>query len=93
MIELLDPTVEAAKQPIAYVDRPGTLQGKRIGLIENTKYNSDKLLLRIGEILKSEYGASETRMFRKHNASVPAHEEIIQEVRKTCDVVVAGVGD
>ena len=93
MIELLDPTVDAAKQPIAYVDRPGSLQGKRIGLIENTKYNSDKLLLRIGEILKSEYGASETRMFRKHNASVPAHEEIIREIQKTCDAIVAGVGD
>ena len=53
MIELLDPTVEAAKQPIAYVDRPGSLKGKRIGLIENTKYNSDKLLVRIGEILKA----------------------------------------
>ena len=92
-MEVLDPTVEAATQPIAYVDRPGSLRGKRIGLIENTKYNSDKLLQRIGEILKSEYGASETRMFRKHNASVPAHEEIIQEVRKTCDVIVAGVGD
>jgi hypothetical protein len=92
-MEILDPTVEAVTQPIAYVDRPGTLQGKRIGLIENTKYNSDKLLIRIGEILKSDYGASETRMFRKHNSSVPAHEEIIQEVRKTCDVIVAGVGD
>ena len=93
MIELLDPTVEAAKQPIAYVDRPGTLKGKRIGLIENTKYNSDKLLVRIGEILKVEYGASETRLFRKHNASVPAHEEIIQEARRTCDAIVAGIGD
>jgi hypothetical protein len=92
-MEILDPTVEAVTQPIAYVDRPGTLKGKRIGLIENTKYNSDKLLIRIGEILKSDYGASETRMFRKHNSSVPAHEEIIQEVRKTCDVIVAGVGD
>jgi hypothetical protein len=69
------------------------LKGKRIGLIENTKYNSDKLLVKIGEILKSEYGASETRMFRKHNASVPAHEEIIQEARRTCDVIVAGIGD
>jgi len=93
MIEILDPTVEATTQPIAYVDRPGSLTGKRIGLIENTKFNSDKLLQRIGEILKTEYGAAETRMFRKHNSSVPAHEEIIQEVRKTCDVIVAGVGD
>ena len=93
MTELLDPTTEATAQTTAYVPRPASLEGKRVALIENTKYNSDKLLIRIGEILKTEYGASETRLFRKHNASVPAHEEIIQEVRKTCDVIVAGIGD
>ena len=92
-LEILDPTVEPRRQPLTFVARPDSLKGKRVGLVENTKYNSDKLLVRIGEILKAEYGASETRLFRKHNASVPAHEEIIQEVRKTCDVIVAGVGD
>ncbi len=93
MIELLDPTVEVNAQPIAYVDRPRSLDGKRVGLIENTKFNSDKLLQKIGDILKTEYGAAETRMFRKHNSSVPAHEEVIREVRRTCDVMVAGIGD
>ena len=67
--------------------------GKRIALIENTKFNSDKLLKRIGDILKSEHGAAEAKMFRKHNSSVPAHKEIIDEVQNTCDVMVAGVGD
>ena len=93
MIELLDPTVAVTTKPITYVDRPRSLEGKRIGLIENTKFNSDRLLQKIGDLLKAEYGAAETRMFRKHNSSVPAHDEIVQEVRKTCDVVVAGVGD
>jgi hypothetical protein len=93
MVELLDPTTEAAAQTIAYAPRPGSLEGKRIALIENTKFNSDKLLVKIGEILVGEYGASSAKMWRKRNASVPAHEEIIEEVRKTCDVVVAGVGD
>ena len=92
-MELLDPTTESTTRAIAYVDRPATLEGKRIGLIDNTKFNSDRLLEKIGEILKSEYGVAETRMFRKHNASVPAHEEIIQEIRKSCDAMVAGVGD
>jgi hypothetical protein len=32
-------------------------------------------------------------MFRKRNASVPVHEEIIEEVRRTADVMVAGIGD
>jgi hypothetical protein len=93
MIEVLDPTAEVTAQGIAYVDRPASLEGKRVGLIDNTKFNSDRLLEKIGAILKADYGVAETRMFRKHNASVPAHEEIIVELRKGFDAMVAGVGD
>jgi hypothetical protein len=93
MIELLDPTAEVTAQGIAYVDRPASLAGKRVGLVDNTKFNSDRLLEKIGGLLKAEYGVAETRMFRKHNASVPAHEEIIVELRKGFDAMVAGVGD
>ncbi len=93
MSELLDPTSDASALTIAYAPRPTALSGKRVALIENTKFNSDRLLEKIGEILKSEYGIAEARMWRKKNASVPAHEQIIEEVKKTCDVMVAGVGD
>ncbi len=93
-LEILDPTVEPATQAaIVYAPRPESLKGARIGLIENTKFNSDRLLMKIGEILKAEYGAADARIFRKHNSSVPAHQEIIDELRKTCDVMVAGIGD
>jgi len=91
--EILDPTVEPRRQPLTFVPRPDSLTGKRIGLVENTKFNSDKLLARIGEILKTEYGATDVRMWRKHNAGVPAHKEIIDDARQTVDVVVAGIGD
>ena len=93
MIEILDPTSEVTAQAIAYAPRPDSLAGKRVGLIENTKFNSDRLLQKIGDVLRSEYGAAETRMWRKHNASVPAHQEIIDELRQSCDVMVAGIGD
>jgi len=93
MIEILDPTTPAARQAIAYAPRPQSLAGKRVALIENTKFNSDRLLQKIGDLLVHEYGAASSRMWRKRNSSVPAHEEIIAEVRKTCDVMVAGVGD
>jgi hypothetical protein len=91
--EILDPTVEPARQPLTYVARPPSLEGKRIGLVENTKFNSDRLLQKIGAILVGEYGAAGTRMWRKHNSSVPAHDEIIDEARRGVDVVVAGIGD
>jgi hypothetical protein len=93
MIEILDPTVELSTQPIKFVTRPGSLSGLRVGLVENTKFNSDRLLEKIGDILVADYGAASARMWRKHNASVPAHEEIVQELRATCDVMVAGIGD
>ncbi len=93
MMELLDPTTEAAPQTLPAVPRPRSLQGVRVGLIENTKFNSDRLLQKIGDILKAEYGVAETRMWRKRNASVPADEAIIAELRATCDAMVAGVGD
>ncbi len=93
MRELLDPTTEQPKQAISYAPRPQSLEGKRVALIENTKFNSDRLLQKIGDILVGEYGAASARMWRKRNASVPAHDEIIDEVRKSSDVMVAGIGD
>ena len=91
--EILDPTVEPRRQPLTYVPRPDSLKGKRIGLVENTKFNSDKLLQKIGDILKKEHGVAEWKIFRKHNSGVPAHQEIIAEVKSGFDVMVAGVGD
>ena len=92
-MELLDPTLEVAPQTVRYVPRPRSLQGLRVGLIENTKFNSDRLLQKVGDILKAEYGVAETRMWRKRNSSVPADEAIIAELRNGCDVMVAGIGD
>jgi hypothetical protein len=69
------------------------LQGKRVGLVENTKFNSDKLLLKIGQILQDEYGVQGVSLRRKRSSGVPAHEEIIRDILAECDAVVAGVGD
>ena len=92
-LEVFDPTTDPKEQPITYVARPDSLRGRRVGLVENTKFNSDKLLLKIGKILVEEYGVAGTRIWRKHNSSVPAHQEILDELSASCDVMVAGIGD
>jgi hypothetical protein len=93
MMELLDPTLEATPQVLTYAPRPASLRGKRIGLIENTKFNSERLLQKIGDLLQAEYGVAETRMWRKRNSSVPADDTIIAELKKTCEAMIAGIGD
>ena len=92
-MKLFDPTSKPVDRGLTLAPRPASPRGLRLGLVENTKFNSDKLLLKIGEILKKEYGAAETKMWRKHNAGVPAHKEILDEARQTVDVIVAGIGD
>lgn len=92
-LELFDPTTDPREQPITYAPRPDSLKGKRVGLVENTKFNSDTLLRKIGAILQAEYGAAEVRLWRKRNSSVPAHAEILDELASSCDVMVAGIGD
>ena len=91
---LVDPTGSSAAASFSLAPRRfRDLNGKRVGLLNSTKFNSDKLLVKIGEILKSEYGAADYTMWRKHNSSVPAHQEILDEARRGVDCVVAGIGD
>ena len=93
MMELLDPTPEAASHTLAYAPRVASLQGQRVALVDNTKFNSDRLLQKIGDILKAQHGVAETRVWRKRNASVPVDEATLAEIRTTCDVAIAGIGD
>jgi len=93
MIELLDPTREAEGAQPSYAARPRSLKGLRIGLIENTKFNSDNILKRIGEILIRDHDAASYKIYRKRYSSVPAHEEILVDIPKNCDVMIAGIGD
>ncbi len=93
MIELLDPTREAVGAEPIYAERPASLKGKRIGLIENTKYNSDNILKRIGEILIRDHGAASYTLYTKRYSSIPASEQTIRDIATNCDVMVAGVGD
>ena len=90
---LFDPTTAPKERPFHYAPRPDSLKGKKVGLVDNTKFNSDKLLQKIGEVLKQQYGVDGTIIRRKKSPSSYVHEEILNELSKECHAVVAGIGD
>lgn len=92
-IQIYDPTTEVTGRRIAYAARPKSLAGLRIGLVDNTKHNSDQLLLRIAGILERDHGAKTHVIRRKKSAGAAPHAEIVEEYKANCDVIVAGVGD
>jgi hypothetical protein len=92
-MQIYDPTTEVAGRHIAYAPRPKSLAGLRIGLVDNTKHNSDQLLLRIAGLLERDHGAKTHIIRKKKSAGAAPHAEIVEEFRANCDIIVAGIGD
>ena len=74
-------------------ERPNTLTGRTLGLLENSKANSDKVLFELGQILNEKHALKDVLYFGKHNASLPTKSETIQGMLNQVDVLVTGVGD
>ncbi len=74
-------------------DRPSDLNGKTLGLLENHKANSDKVLQEVAEILKEKYDLKDVIMLSKHSASLPTKPEVVQELMDKVDVLITGIGD
>ena len=88
----IDPT---AHKPDGYVElaaRPIDLTGKVIGLLDNTKEQSDIILGTIGEALCEQYGSEGIVLRRKEHYSKSAKPEMIRELAERVDVAIAGLG-
>jgi len=92
-IQIYDPTIEPKGRRIDYAPRPKSIAGLRVGLVDNSKFNSDQLLLRIAGLLERDYGAQAHIMRRKKSAGARPHDEIVAELKAGADVIVAGIGD
>ncbi len=93
-VRMVDPTgLELPSGEFRLNDRPRSLEGKTLGLLENSKANSDKVLNELGRILQEKYGFREVRMFSKHSASLPTKPETIEDMLNGVDVLITGVGD
>ncbi len=89
---VLDPTCheETAGWPLA--PAVPSLAGRTIGLLDNRKKNSDRLLDFVEEILCREHGVGRVVRARKADPSRPASEEIMARF-DGCDALFTGVGD
>ena len=84
---------DLAQGDFALNDRPKSLAGKTLGLLENSKANSDKVLQELANILTEKHGLKEVIMLSKHSASLPTKPEVIQQALDKVDVLITGVGD
>ncbi len=93
MTNIFDPTAAPVARQVALAPRAAELRGLRLGLVENTKFNSDTLLLKLAERLRDRYGVTIGAMSRKRSPSHEIEEHAIAALKAESDVVVSGIGD
>ncbi len=93
MLVLLNPTAEKfATKKIEQLQRPISLKGKVVGLLDNSQDNFALFLNTVGDALVNELGAAKTVYLRKRSVWDKATPEMLDEMAKQCDVVITGLG-
>ena len=93
-VQLVDPTgADPGITPLNLAPRPADLRGKRLGLLDNSKANSDVILRAIARVLDEEYEFADIFYVKKHSASLPPVPQIVADLHRHSDIVIAGVGD
>ena len=83
--------VESADAPIA--SRPVALEGLRLGILDNSKWNANKLLRGAQAALGAGIRFAAVSYYVKHSFSKDAAPELIARIAAECDIVLTAIGD
>lgn len=92
-IDVLDPTRVGDPPRRELASRPATLDGARLGVLDNGKPNSDRFLLLLTGRITSASGIGTVDTLRKPAIGRLAPDEQHERLVATADVVITGVGD
>lgn len=88
---VLDPTLAVEAPHVERAARPAHVHS--IGLLDNGKPNSGKLLRMVGEKLAARYPGVQIREYRKPGAYRPAPSALLDQVADENNAVIVGIGD
>lgn len=93
MIEIYVPT-GVVETDIKHISpRLDSLHGKVMGLLDNGKWNANKLLTEVSAILQEQFHIKEVIKWKKPNFSAPASHDMREEIAQKCHFVVSAIGD
>ena len=88
---VLDPTLEV--EAVKVERAPRVAEVKRIGLLDNGKPNSEKVLQMVAAKVAEAYPGVQVTYYRKPGAYRPAPSALLDQVAEENDVALVGIGD
>jgi hypothetical protein len=92
-IPVSDPRGVVEATPLALAPRVKKIEGMRLALLDNTKWNANKLLRGVRERLAQKHGFSTVNYYRKQSFSLNAAPELIDEIAENNDIVLTAIAD
>ena len=83
--------VETEPRPLAA--RVGSLGGLRLGVLDNTKWNANRLLRKTVGKLQEETSVAAVNYYRKESFSKGADQALIETIAANNDIVLTAIGD
>lgn len=90
---IVDPAAEVKKATLTMAPRLGTLKGKHLAMIDNSKHNASVLLKSLESVLVEDYGVASIEFYRKENPSIAMPVDAMSIVGSRCSAVIHGVAD
>jgi len=90
---VFDPTDGPAAKAFMPARRLPTLSGRTVGILDNGKSKSDRLLQEIQAQLAGEAGVADFVIRRKPSAYRPAPDDQLDDLARRAHAVVTGIGD
>ena len=88
-----DPRGTVTVKPLALAPRLAALDGIRLGVLDNTKWNASKLLRQDVAALEAGVRFASVRTYAKSSFSRPAPAELLDRIAAETDAVVTAIGD
>jgi hypothetical protein len=92
-IEVLSPAGVVLGTSVPLAKRGASLEGRVVGLLNNSKSGTRPFLDRVEELLRREHGVARIVRNDKNAAALPAPDEMLDAAVRECDVVVNGIAD
>ena len=89
-IEVYLPTGTADTATRKLAPRLPTLQGARIGILDNCKEFADLVLRGVASVLERDYGVASVKVWQKTYLGIPS--PYAEAMAAECDAVINGVG-
>jgi hypothetical protein len=88
-----DPRGIVEADALSAAARVTSLTGKRLAILDNTKWNAGKLLRGLQAQLSTQAGLSAINYYRKRSFSMNAAPELLDDIAANNDLVITAIGD